>query len=151
MTEHRRIPALAALLLSTAAGLAILAATGQFKTPNLQQESLESLEKQIISTKDGRVWLAYGDKLRDAGKLDSAAKAYQRALELQPDLSAARLGRGLALASTDADAFFDYVNLLATHYPKLAVNLLERPEMTPLHADARWAPTYAAAQAQAAD
>jgi tetratricopeptide (TPR) repeat protein len=151
MTRHKRIPALAALLLSAAAGLAILAATGQFKTPDLQHESLDSLEKQIVSTRDGRIWLAYGDKLREAGRPDSAAKAYQRALELQPDLTAARLDWGLALAVFNADGFFDYANRLAADYPKLAVNLLERPELSPLHGDARWEPTFAAAQSQAAD
>jgi tetratricopeptide (TPR) repeat protein len=151
MTRHKRIPALAALLLSAGAGLGILAATGQFKTPDLDHESLESLERQIVSTRDGRVWLAYGDKLRELGQPRDAAKAYPRALELQPDLTAARLNWGLALAACDADAFFDYANQLAINYPKLAVNLLDRPELAPMHADPRWESTVAAAQAQAAD
>jgi hypothetical protein len=151
MTRHKRIPALAALLLSTGAGLAILAATGQFRTPDLQHESMESLEKQILTTRDPKVWLAYGDKLRDAHRPDSAAKAYQKAVELQPDLPAARLNCGLALAACNADAFFDYANRLSSTYPRIAVNLLGRPELSPLHADPRWEPTVAAAEAQAAD
>src|SRR5262249_47789281 len=130
MTQHKRIPALAALLLSTGAGLAILAATGQFKTPDWQHESMESLEKQILSTRDPGVWLAYGDKLRDANRPESAAKAYQKAIELQPDLPGARLNWGLALAASNADAFFDYANRLSTSYPKIAVNLLGRPELS---------------------
>jgi tetratricopeptide (TPR) repeat protein len=151
MTRHQRPPALAALLLSAAAGIAILAATGQFKTPDLQHESLASLEKQIVSTHDGHVWLAYADKLRDAGRADSAVKAYRRALDLEPDLPAARLNWGLTLAASNADAFFDYANHLAASYPKLAVNLLNRPELAPLHTDPRWDSALASAQAQAAD
>jgi len=151
MTTHERIPAIAAIVLTALAGLGLLAATGQFHRTDLAHASLEELEKQAAGSEDGRVWLAYGDKLREMEQFASSAKAYQRALELQPDLTDARLKEGLALGQSSADAFFDYVAKLSMSYPKVAVNLLERPELRALHADARWEPAATGAQAQAVD
>jgi len=151
MTRHPRIPAFAAILLTALAGFGIFAATGQFRKTDLAHASLEDLEKQILVSKDGRVRLAYGDKLRDLDRFASAAQAYQRALELQPDLTDARLKQGLSLGQSNADAFFDYVGRLSMSYPKVAVDLLDRPELRPLHADPRWEPAASGAQAQAVD
>ena len=151
MTQHARIPAIAAIILTALAGLGLLAATGQFHKTDLAHASLEELEKQALSSTDGRVWLAYGDKLCERDQFASSAKAYQRALELQPDLTDARLKQGLSLGQYNADAFFDYVARLSMSYPKVAVDLLDRPELRALHADARWEPAVSGAQAQAVD
>ncbi len=154
MTQHPRIPAIVAIGLTALVGLAIFAATGHFRTTDLSHASLADLEKKIVGTADGRIWLAYGDKLRQAGRLDSAAKAYQRAADLQPDLIDARLKQGLALGQSNPDAFFDYVSRLSMNYPKVAVNLMDRPELAALKSltsDPRWEITRTAAQAQAVD
>jgi tetratricopeptide (TPR) repeat protein len=152
MTRHPRIPAVAALVISGMAGLSILAGTGQFRTTDLSRASLEMLEKQIVNSPDPAIWCAYGEKLRQAGRYGAAAKAYQRALELQPELTSARLNEGLALGqSRDADAFFAYYTRLSANYPKLAVDLLERPELAPLRSDVRWEPAASSARAQAVD
>ncbi len=151
MTRHARNPATAAIVATALLGLGLFAATGQFRKTDLAHASLEELETKIVGSTDGRVWAAYGDKLREMDRFESAAKAYQRALELQPDLTDARLRQGLSLGQSNADAFFNYVGRLSMNYPKLAVNLMDRPELSALHADARWEPAALAALAQAVD
>jgi hypothetical protein len=158
MTRHARIPAFIAMVLTAAVGLAIFAVTGQFRTTDLAHATLADLEKKIVGNQDARVWLAYGDRLREAARYDMAAQAYHRAGELQSELVEARLGEGLALgqaavgkSGSAADGFFEYVTRLSGAYPKVAVDLLDRPELRPLHADERWAPAAAGAKAQAVD
>src|SRR5436305_10957451 len=87
MTTHPRIPALVAMIFTATLGLLVLAATGQFRTTDLSHATLEQLEKKITTSQDGRVWLAYGDRLRETNKPDAAAKAYERAIAYQPDLT----------------------------------------------------------------
>jgi tetratricopeptide (TPR) repeat protein len=152
MTRHARIPAMIAIALSATLGLGILAGTGQFRAKEAAGASLEELEKRIVGSRDGAVWEAYGDKLRASGRFASAAKAYERALEFQPDLTGARLQRAIALSEArDADGFFTYFARLSVQYPKLAADLLERAELAPIRTDDRWAPAAASARAQAID
>jgi hypothetical protein len=152
MTRHARIPAFAALLITAASGVALLAATGQFRSANLAQISLDDLEKRIIDCKDPAVWCAYGDKLRIAGRFPAAAMAYQRAVDLQPDLTSARMNIAIVLGlANHADAFFAYFSKLSAAYPKLAVDLLDRPELSAMRSDSRWDPAASAARAQALD
>jgi hypothetical protein len=154
MTQHARIPAIVALGLTALVGLGIFAATGQFRTTDLAHAPLSDLEKKVVGSTDGRVWLAYGDRLREIGRFASAAKAYQSAVNLQPDLIDARLNQGLALGQSNPDAFFDYVSRLAMNYPKVAVNVMELPALKAiktLTSDPRWELTKTAAQAQAID
>jgi tetratricopeptide (TPR) repeat protein len=151
MTRYARKPALVAMGVTALLGLGLFAATGQFRKTDLSHATLEELEKKIVGSTDGRIWVAYGDKLREKDRFENAAKAYQRALELQPDLADARLKQGLTLGQYSKDAFFDYVGRLVISYPKLAVNLMARPELSALHADPRWEPAAAAAMAQAVD
>ena len=151
MTQHARIPAIAAIVLTALAGLGLFAATGQFRRTDLAHAPVEELEKRAAGSTDGRVWLAYGDKLREMDQFASSVKAYQRALELQPDLTDARLRQVLSLGQSDANAFFDYVAKLSMSYPKVAVDLMDRPELRALHGDPRWEPAASGAQAQAVD
>ena len=151
MRTHPRWPAVLVFSGILGGGLLLFAATDQFKTDRTDLP-LESIERQIVNSTDPRLWYQYGEKLAASREFASAAKAYQRAVELAPNLTDARLNRGLALGqSGDAAAFFDYVNQLATMYPKLAADLMQRSELAALHADARWASTQATVQAQAMD
>jgi len=151
MQTHPRWPAILVFVGVLGAGLLLFAATGQFGTARGDMP-LESIERQILQSTDPKLWCLYGEKLSAAGQFASSAKAYERAVELAPNLTDARLNRGLALGrSGDARAFFDYINQLAIMYPKLAADLLQRSELAPLHADARWASTEAAVKAQAMD
>ncbi len=154
MVQHPRIPAIVAIGLTALGGLGFFAASGQFRTTDLAHASLSDLERKIVGSTDGRIWLAYGDKWRALGRFDNAAKAYQRAVELQPDLIDARMKQGLALGQSNPDAFFEYVSRLSMNYPKVAVNLMERPELgaiKTLTSDPRWELAKTGAQAQAVD
>jgi Flp pilus assembly protein TadD len=152
MTQHPRLPALAAIVITALAGVAFLAGAGQFRSGDKLDTSLEALEKKIIDCKDGQTWNAYGDRLRETGRFASAAKAYQQALKFQPDLENAMMYGGVALAQAgDADACFAYISKLTTRDPKKAVNLMGMPEMAGMKKDARWAMAYSSAQAQAMD
>lgn len=145
------MPAILVFLGVLGAGLLVFAATGQFRSARTDQP-LEALERQIVGSTDGRLWCTYGDRLAQSRQFASAAKAYARAAALAPDLPDVRLKQGLALGqSGDAAAFFDYVSRLATMYPKLAADLMDRQELLALHADPHWASTQATVRAQAMD
>jgi len=133
-------------------GLGVLAAMGQFRVKELSRMTVEELEKRVAASRDGAVWCAYGDKLREAGQFGAAVKAYEKAVEFGPELVEARLNAGVALAqANNPDAFFAYVGRLAINYPKVAVDLMERGEVRGLRGDARWGPAEAGARAQAVD
>jgi tetratricopeptide (TPR) repeat protein len=152
MTRHPRLPALIASLGTAALGLTLLATTGQFHSPDLTNTSLDSLERQIIGSTDPSLWCAYAEKLQAAGRYSAAAEAYQRALKFQPDLQAARSNTAIALAQANSpDAFFAYFSRLTALYPKLAVDLLERPELSSMHGDPRWDLAASSAKVQAID
>jgi tetratricopeptide (TPR) repeat protein len=152
MTLHPRIPALAALVLSSALGLGIMAATGQFRATNLEKMTREELEKRIVDCKDAAVWIAYGDKLQAANRFTDAVLAYEKALALQPEASDARISIAIALGRADnPDKFFAYFSRLTSSYPKLALGLLENSQLSAVKSDLRWEPAAAAARAQAVD
>jgi len=152
MTRHARIPAIVAMVLSGGLGLGILAGTGQFRANDAAGASVEELEKKIVGSRDGTVWEAYADQLLARGRFSMAAKAYERALEYAPELTDARAHRALALAEAkEADGFFAYFAKLSVMYPKLAADLLERPELAAMRSDVRWDPAAASARAQAID
>lgn len=84
-----------------------------------------------------------------------AAGAYERALELQPEFDALqplRFNAALCLAQSGESAkFFAFFGKLTTTDPKLAVDILDRPECAGMRADSRWLGAAATARAQAAD
>ena len=152
MSRHPRLPAIFAAIVVGVLGLGILAGTGQFRSTDLSGTSLAALEKRVMGSKDATLWCAYGDKLRSVGSFASAAKAYQRALEFRPELISARVNTALALGlSNDADAFYAYFNRLTAINPKLAVDLLDRPELAAMRSDPRWEMAASNAREQAQD
>jgi tetratricopeptide (TPR) repeat protein len=146
------MPAFIALVASSAIGFGALAATGQFRSTNLDSATLADLEKRIVDCQDGAIWIVYGDKLQASARYPDAVKAYEKALGLQPNSVEARIKIAIALGQEkNSDNFFGYFSRLSSSYPKLAVDLLERPELTSLKSDPRWEPAAAAARAQAVD
>jgi predicted Zn-dependent protease len=152
MTQHARKPAVAALLLTLVLGVAGLGALGALRPPSAQSTDLATLERQIAGHPDAQTWDAYGNALRAAGRCGAAVEAYQRSLALDPSRQDTKISVALALAQgNDADGFFNYVSRLTMMDAKLASNLLERPELTPLHGDARFTTAQKDAHAQAVD
>ena len=156
MNQHSRKTSGIALVVSLAAGLSALAATGQFHRGDGVKGSLDQLERTISAGHgDVATWAAYGSALQGEKRFDHAAQAYQRALDLQPDpadVQKIRFNAALSLGQAgDPDKFFSFFTHLTTTDPKLAVDLLERPELTAMHSDARWGPAASSARAQAAD
>lgn len=156
MNQHSRKSSGIALVATLAVGLTALAATGQFHRSQSANGSIDQLERAISSGHgDVTTWAAYGAALQEQKRFDHAAQAYQRALDLQPDpgvVQKIRFNAGLSLGqAADPDKFFDFFSHLTTTDPKLAVDLLERPELAPMRKDARWGPAANAARAQAAD
>jgi Tfp pilus assembly protein PilF len=156
MNQHSRKSSGIALVATVALGLTALAATGQFNTNAGNAGSIDQLERAISSGHgDVATWAAYGEALQAKSRFDHAAQAYQRALEMQPDpgvVQKIRFNAALCLGQAgDANKFFDFFTHLTTTDPKQAVDLLERPELLPMHRDLRWAPAATTARAQAAD
>jgi Tfp pilus assembly protein PilF len=156
MNQHSRKTSGIALVATLAAGLTALAATGQFRGNSGVNGSIDQLERAISAGHgDVATWAAYGAALQGEKRFDHAAQAYQRALDLQPDPGAVqkiRFNAALSLGQAgDADKFFAFFSHLTTTDPKQAVDVLERPELTTMHSDARWAPAASSARAQAAD
>jgi tetratricopeptide (TPR) repeat protein len=156
MTRYSRKPAAITLILTLAAGLSAFAATGQFRNKGEGGATIDQLERELASGKtDVGTWTAYGDALRGQKQFAHAAAAYQRALEMHPsvdDLQKLRFTTALCLGQAgDADKFFVFFTHLTLTDPKLAVDLLERPELATLRQDSRWGPASASARSQASD
>src|SRR4051812_47190174 len=155
MKKHSRALSAVVLVGALGGGLGLLGAMGQFREKELSGMSVEELEKRIgeaDGAKDKAVWMAYGEKLRAGGKFGAAAKAFEKAMTLDPELAEGRLMAGVSLAEAkDADGFFGWVAKLSINVPKAAVDLMERPEVQGMRGDARWTPAEAGAKAQAVD
>jgi tetratricopeptide (TPR) repeat protein len=157
MKQHARKPAIFAILLTAGLGLAALAAGGLLSRRTDAAASLQELELQIAAGKaDAATWQHYGDALRDVKRFSHAAAAYRKALELEPDRREARVNAALVLGQAgDADGFFAMVQELTVNDPKLAVEVMDRPEAAgpngKMRADPRWEGAYRSAKAQAAD
>lgn len=156
MTRYSRKPAIVALLFSAGLGISALAATGQFRAPVHMTGNLDSLERAIASGKsDCGTWMAYAQALQQQHSFAHAGAAYERALSLQPAVEEApglRFNAVLCLGEAgDPEKFFPFFSHLATTDPKLAVDVLERPELATMRADSRWNAIAATARAQAAD
>ncbi|HUO10384.1 MAG TPA: hypothetical protein VM008_18910 [Phycisphaerae bacterium] len=156
MNQHSRKSSGIALVLTMALGAAALAATGQFNRANSANGSIDQLERAISSGHgDVTTWAAYAAALQNEKRFDHASQAYQRTLELLPDPSIVqkiRFNAALCLGQAgDPGKFFDFFAHLTTTDPKLAVDLLERPELAPMRKDPRWASAANAARTQAAD
>jgi tetratricopeptide (TPR) repeat protein len=157
MKQHARKPAIFAILLTAGLGLAALSGSGVLARRGDAAGSMPQLELQIAAGKaDAATWQHYGDALRDVKRYSHAAAAYRKALELEPDRREARVSAALVLGQAgDADGFFAMVQELSVSDPKLAVDVMDRPESAgpegKLRKDGRWEGAYRNARAQAAD
>jgi predicted Zn-dependent protease len=152
MTQHARKPALAALVLTLAVGIAGLSAAGALRSGNGRPGDLATLERQIAGHPDAATWDAYGDALRAAGRFAQAADAYQRSLALDPSRRGTKINTGIALAqANNPDAFFKYVSRLTITDAKVVVDLLGHTELAPVRSDPRFTMADTTARGQAVD
>jgi hypothetical protein len=115
--------------------------------------SLEQLEQQIASgSAPTEVWSAYADRLFTAGQFDRAALAYEQVIEQQPSDRVARFQCALAWAETNnADRLLAFARDQLYFEPKLAAEILDRPECRRFLSDPRFALLQKDARAQAMD
>lgn len=153
MRTYSRKPALCVLLLTTLLGAAyVLAAHHR----SVRGDSLESLERTIAATAESDVpsatWIAYGQKLAQAGRFPQAAAAFRHALERGQEDRAAQLGLVSALAgANDADGLYTTLRDLVYAEPKLATELLARPECRPFLREDRFTTLQKEARVQEMD
>ena len=141
MSRHPRQPATLILALAVLLGLGYVSfSKGARSYYSLQQATLEQLERAVAAPQpQPQAWWLYGQRLSEHGRHRHAAAAYARFLETTPYHREGRFRCGLALAQAgDADAFFAFARDLAYTEPKLAVDLLDRPESRPHLAQPRF-------------
>ena len=154
MNNYRRLPAM--LVLVVALSLATLYARprqhnrGDGAGGN---SSLDQLEQQIASgSASTETWSAYADRLFTAGQFDRAALAYEHVIEQQPYDRATRFRCALAWADTnDADRLLAFARDQLYFEPKLAAEILDRPECRKFLGDPRFALLQKDARTQAMD
>lgn len=151
MNRYYRLPSLFVLLIVVGAGALYLHRYGRANGTGGQ--GLEALEKIIQKGKaDKETWLSYAEALSAAGKFDRAAQAFKKVLEIEPSHRQAKVGCALSLAqAAKADDLYAYVKDLVFSEPKLAMDLLERPELSTYMSDARFEALQKEAKAQAMD
>jgi tetratricopeptide (TPR) repeat protein len=114
--------------------------------------TIEQLERAIAgSNADAPTWALYAQRLGERGDYVHAAAAWRRVLDLRPDDRAAHIGRGVALARSNPDAFYAYMQELSLAEPKMAVDIFSRPECTSLLGQDRFRTLAKEAKAQAMD
>jgi tetratricopeptide (TPR) repeat protein len=151
MNRYHRLPSFLVLLIVVGAGSLYMHRYGRANGNG--GRGLEALEKIIQKGKaDKETWFSYAEALSDAGKYDRAAQAFKKVLELEPSHRQAKVGCALSLAqATKTDELYSYVKDLVFSEPKLAMDLLERPELSTYMSDARFAALQKEAKAQAMD
>ncbi len=130
--QHSRKPAALVLLATLIAGGWYLAATGT-SAQATDGPSLAELELAIASPDASiETWGHYAQRLRADKRFAHAAMAYQRVLARDPYDVEANLNCGTSLAQAgDAVAYAAFVKKLILFNPRLAVDLLARPESRP--------------------
>lgn len=154
MTRYRRLPAILVLVAVVAIGWTFFAPRPAAQATGLADSlSLDDLRSAIADGDTSPdVWYAYGRRLMQANQFVPAAQAFAEVLSRMPYHRPARFDRALALAqSGDRDAFFAFLAEIVYSEPKLAVELLGRPEVASLSADPRMEPLRREARSQAMD
>lgn len=155
MNSYRRLPALIVLVVAIA--LATLYArplsNKQSSGQSGSSATLEQLEQQIATgSAPTEIWSAYGERLFNANQFDRAAMAYEHVIEQEPYNRAARFQCGLAWANTNnPDRLLAFVRTQLYAEPKLAAEILDRPEARQYLSDPRFAMLQKDARAQAMD
>ncbi len=132
INKHSRKPAAVVLLATVVAGGWYLVATGG-SAKATDGPTLADLELAIArADAPPEVWAQYAQHLRAEKRFAHAAMAYERVLARDPYDVEANLQCGTSLAQAgDAAAYAEFVRKLILFNPRLAVDLLARPESRP--------------------
>lgn len=152
MVYHSRLPAIVTLLTVLALGAFPLAARRSRAT--VADESQLTALQLAIAEPDAKpqVWLLYGQKLQSLGRFAPAALAYRRFLESDPYNRQVLLQCANCLALVgQRDEFFSFMRNVVTSDPKLALEVLGRPDVQGYLAEERFQALHKEAVAQSMD
>ena len=116
-------------------------------------QSVAELEKKIANgDKSPATWMAYGEALGKAKEYGRAAGAYKEVIKIEPLRKDAKFQCALCLANASrADELHDFLKDMVVNEPKLAMEVLDRPEVQKYVAEERFAGLKAEAKNQAMD
>jgi hypothetical protein len=154
MSRHSRKPP--GIILGTALGIALVyLASGAGVGPGTSRSSwtLSQLEAAIVEAgTKSEIWKLYAGQLTQHNRHADAALAYKRVLELEPYDRQAMLQCALALAAAkNNDELYVFVSHLVVTEPKVAVDILERPQFGPCLSEGRFQSLQIEARNQAMD
>ena len=152
MIQHSRKPALAVLGAACVAAAAYLA-NGETGPRDGSKPTLAQLELSIADPDaSNETWLLYAQCLQRERRFAHAAMAYTHVLEKDPYRRTANLQCGIALAlAGDADRFHEFVSNLVLLEPRLALDVLGRPEAQTYLSAERFQTQLKRAQVQSMD
>jgi tetratricopeptide (TPR) repeat protein len=152
MYSCSRKPAIVILAASLLAAGAYVRGT-RAEADHENSSSLRELEVAIANPDAGlETWLLYAQRLQEDRRFAHAAMAYQRVLESDPYSRTANLQCALAYAlAGDAAGLHAFVTHLLLIDPRLAVDILTRPETQPFQTAESFQRLLTQARAQALD
>ena len=129
MIQRSRKPAAIVLLATFVAGAAIVSSTTT-ESRLADGPTLAQLEVAIADADaSAETWLAYAQRLQQAGRLTHSIAAYQRVLELDPFSRTANLQCATVLAQAgNAGPLHAFLSKLLLVDPRLTQDILGRPE-----------------------
>jgi hypothetical protein len=126
------------------------------KTPG--DQSIEALEKKITEgDRSAGTWMAYADALAKGKKFGDAAPKYKEVIKLEPGNKEAKFQCALCLARAGeaekrfVDELYNFVTDLVLVEPKLAMEILDRPETQKYMGEDRFVALKTEAKNQAMD
>ena len=156
MRRYRRMPAAIILAVIGVLGVGYVLAWDRVeriwkKSPG--EQSVSALEKKIADgDKSAGTWMAYGEALAKAKDYARAAVAYKEVIRLEPVRKDAKFQCAVCLAQAGkADELHDYMKELVVAEPKLAMEILDRPEAQKFVSEERFAQLKVEARNQAMD
>ncbi len=128
----------------------VLASAGYVGHSRLGHPAIESTPG--IAPSSSAHWLSVAEEANREGAFIRASAAFKKVLELEPYCHEALLGYPLCLARCDqTDELTEAVKALALSHAKLAVTLLESPELAPYLATPHFQQIAREARSQAVD
>ena len=153
MIQYARLPAIVTLLLILGPGAIFFLCSRQSDASYADSSQLAKLQT-AISAKDPKPsdWLAYAQTLQNLKRYGDASWAFAELLKLEPGNRQARLQGAVCVALTkNSGDFATIVEQTIKADPRLAVDLLRRPEAQPYLASEKFQELQRTAQAQAMD